>query len=117
MKTAIHICSVQGCVCLAGAKRWAKELSAKCSVRQQALEWALEELSESCYGDSASSQQVIEELTLSCHLNEEELRKFVSDVAKSCPMDAKKLKEGVAQAQGNKERVYDAIDKAAKRPA
>jgi len=97
-------------------KKWAKELSANCSVSAEALQFPLEELSESCYGDSANSQKVIEELTTSCHLNEAELRKFVESVSKSCPMDVKKLHDKVVQAKGKKELAFRAISKVAGRP-
>jgi hypothetical protein len=74
------------------------------------------ELSTSCYGDTEIAQQIIEELTTSCGFKEGDLRKFVREVAKSCPLDTKRLHKEIVEAEGKKEKAYQAIYKSSIRP-
>jgi len=90
-------------------EKWAKQLSLKCNVEPRFLQLAVEELKESCGADSRTSKEIIEELTTTCHLDEKELREFIKEVAKNCPLDIKELHKEVTNAEGSKEKAFQAV--------
>jgi len=49
---------------------------------------------------------------LKCNFNEAELRKFIRQVSENCPVDAKKLQKEIAEAEGKKTSIYQAIGRA-----
>jgi hypothetical protein len=90
-------------------EKWSKQLSLKCGVEPRFLQLALEELKESCGADSRTSKEIIEELTTTCRFSEKDLREFVKDVAKNCPLDIKELHKEIINADGQKEKAFQAV--------